>query len=100
MGERMRQPITGYGALVILVVCLSLAAIGIAIGQAGDRKIRTSFCRSAEIAADGEQRKLTEYEQEPPTTAAGASQRDAVKESLRAWRGELERAGCPVRKGN
>lgn len=96
----MRQPINGYGAIVILVVALSLAGIGIAIGQAGDRKIRTSFCRGAEISADTEQRKLTEYEQEPPVTSAGRAQRDAVKESLRAWRGELERAGCPVREEN
>ncbi len=68
MVDRMRgwmnKPINGYGALVIVIVCCSLAAIGLVVSNAQRRNSEQRDCATlgADIAA------LSEV---PPTMASG-----------------------------
>lgn len=86
-----------------MLACL-IASAGFAIGsllganalaEQNDRDLRASFCTIARNATATEERKLAEYDREPPQTDAGRAQKDAVEDSLRLWRDTLARARCP-----
>ncbi len=94
VGALMRRPINGYGVLVLLVVCLSLAGLGIASARGEGRRTADVVCSLVAEAAGTEARKLTEYDREPPATEAGRAQRRAVEESLQQWRDQGARLGC------
>ncbi len=96
VGALMRRNINGYGVLVLFVVCLSLAGIGLARARGEARRTADVVCSLVAEARDTEQRKLLEYEKEPPATEAGKAQRRAVEESLQRWIDRGRVLGCPA----
>jgi hypothetical protein len=82
MRAALSRQLTGYSALIVLLVTLSLVGAGLAIGFRLNRNTEMKFC-------DIVQSNVITYEDAPPTTKTG--QRIADN-----WRSLRERLHCPV----
>lgn len=93
--NRMKQPINGYGALVLLVVCLTLAGLGLQVALSANNRSDLKFCAIVGGAHRSATERVAGYEAAPPSTAAGRAQQQQAIQSERNW-AELERAlNCP-----
>lgn len=93
--EHMRQPVTGYGLAVVLILCISLTIASLAVSYVARRNTELKFCSSVASSTATEQRKLDAYRREPPPTPAGKAQMREVEVSLRSWSELGRRLGCP-----
>ncbi len=96
MREHMRQPATRTELTLLLIVCLSLAALGLVVGNAQRRASERKFCEVVAGTVFQAQRQLKAYEQAPPATAAGKAQREQVAAALKQYQDLQRRLGCPA----
>lgn len=95
----MRQPVSNYSLAVLLLVCVSLAGLGVLLSQASSKRVTQVVCEvSGEVVSDIH-RRLAAYEQAPPTTAAGFAQKREIEESLRRWESRERQLGCSKERG-
>lgn len=95
MRNALSQPVNGYGLMVLLIVCISLAGLGMVQANAARHNTERKFCALLMQSENRAERQLAAYDESPPSTEAGRAQRDEVIISL----GQLTRLerqlGCP-----
>lgn len=93
--NKLSHPVNGYGLLVLLVVCFSLAGLGLVVSLSAVHDSERKFCALLANSHTRAQRALDAYRDAPPTTEAGRRQRDEVIIAL-SQLNQLERdLGCP-----
>ncbi len=94
MREHMRQPATRTELTLLLIVCLSLAAIGLVVGNAQRRASERKFCEVVTTSVRQVERQLAAYEDNPPATEAGKAQREQAQVALGQLSNLSRSLGC------
>lgn len=95
----MRQPVNGYAMAMLLVVCTSLAVLGVLLSQANSRRVTQVVCEVSGEVVSGINRQLEVYKETPPTTPAGQAQRRELQEALLRWQSRERQLGCSGERG-
>lgn len=82
---RLTRSLSGYSALIVLLVTISLVGAGIAVGFRLNRNSERKFCEITES-------NVIAYRDTPPTTETG-------KRIAENWINLQHRLHCPVKKG-
>lgn len=99
MRNTLSKPVNGYGLTVMLVVCLSLAGVGLATNIGQIHESERKFCALIGNSHVRAQRAADAFVTSPPVTEAGRRQRDETIIALSQLR-KLERdLGCPPGRG-
>ncbi len=85
------------GWLLLLAAACTILTLVMGVIYTNRRAVITErkFCELSANSVETERRKLAEYQKEPPQTAAGVAQRNAVANSLRDWEATQRALGCP-----
>lgn len=85
--------------LVLLIVCLSLAALGLVVSNAQRRASERKFCDITEFGVQQIEQQVKAYEDRPPSTEAGRAQQQLAVEALMKYRQLNRSLGCdPVKQ--
>jgi hypothetical protein len=99
MRDFMRQPVNGYAMAMLLVVCTSLAVLGVLLSQANSKRVTQVVCEvSGEVVSDLN-RRLAAYAEAPPSTASGQAQQRELEETLLRWQSRERQLGCSGKRG-
>ncbi len=96
MREHMRQPATRTELTLLLIVCLSLAALGLIVNNAQRRSSERKFCDVVAGTVFQARNQLEAYRQNPPISDAGRAQQEQVGAALKQYLDLQGRLGCPA----
>lgn len=89
----------GYSLAVMLLVCFSLAGLGLVVSIGAVHDSERKFCALIDNSHSRAQRQADAFKTTPPATEAGRKQRDEVLIAL-SQLNKLERdLGCPPGTG-
>ena len=83
-----------WSVIAVFITCITLVVVANLRVSAEQQRTRQVVCAGLADDQAGEQDKLRAYAAEPPTTAAGKAQRDAVQQAATRFAARAQRLGC------
>jgi ABC-type Na+ efflux pump permease subunit len=94
MREQMRRPATRAELTALLIVCFTLAALGLVVSNAQRRASERKFCEVVTTSVRQVERQLAAYEETPPATEAGKAQQEQAQVALGQLSNLSRSLGC------